>query len=86
MREPTYDDDTLEFISELQTAQLIIALLEYVKALEKMVIELRSQVNNLTPLWQPKPYAELYSDIFEAFDDYPAYQRFKKAFEILDWE
>ena len=86
MREPTYDDDTLELIFELQTAQLIIALLEYVKALEKMVIKLRLQVNNLTPPGQLMPYVDLYSDIFEAFDDYPAYQRFKKAFEILDWE
>lgn len=86
MREPTYDDDTLELIFELQTAQLIIALLEYVKTLEKMVIELRQQVNNLTPPGQLRPYADLYSDIFEAFDDYPAYQRFEKAFEILDWE
>ncbi len=86
MREPTYDDDTLEFIAELQTAQLIIALLEYVKTLEKMVVKLRWQVNNLTPPGQLRPYVDLCSDIFEAFDDYPAYQRFKKAFEILDWE
>jgi len=84
MREPTHDDDTLELIVELQTFELITGLCEYARSLEKMVIELRSQVNNLTPLWQPKPYAELYSDIFEAFDDYRAYQRFKEAFEILD--
>lgn len=84
MREPTHDDNTLELIVELQTFELITALLKYVKTLEAMVFDLRSQVNYLTPPGQSRPYADLYSDIFEAFEDYPAHQRFKEAFEILD--
>lgn len=56
------------------------ALLEYAKTLEGMVIELRSQVNHLTPPGRAMPYADLYSDIFEIFYDYPAYEKFKEAF------
>ncbi len=86
MREPTHDDITLELIVELETFELITALLEYVKALEEMVIELRSQVNHLTLPGESMPYVDLYSDLFEIFYDYPAYERFKEAFEILDRE
>ncbi len=86
MREPTHDDVTLELIVELETFELITALLECVKTLEEMVIELRSQVNHLTPPGKSMPYADLYSDIFEIFYDYPAYERFKEAFVILDRE
>lgn len=82
--EPIYDDDTLALIEELKTAELIKALVEYAKTLESMVVELRRQVNTLTPAGQSKPFPDLHGDIYEGFYDYPAYHKFKEIFKILE--
>lgn len=82
--EPIYDDDTLDLIEELETAKLIRALVEYAKTLEEMVVELRSQVNALSPTGQAKPFPDLHGDIYETFFDYPAYQKFEELFRILE--
>lgn len=79
--EPIYDDDMLESIKGLEAYKLIEAILGYTKNLEAMVLELRQEVNDLTPSGKHKPYENIHSDIYEAFDDYPAYQKFKKIFE-----
>lgn len=84
--EPMYDTEMLELIEEQQTAELISAVLRYTKDLEKMVIDLRSQVNNLTAAGQPKPYFDLHSDIYEVFYDYPAYQQYQKLFNLFEIE
>lgn len=82
--EPIYDDITLEQIEEQKTAELIRALVQYAKALEKMVVKLRSQVNALTSAGQKEPFPDLHGDIYEVFYHYPAYQRFKKILKMLD--
>ncbi len=84
LAEPMYDIKMLELIEKQETAELISTVLGYTKNLEKMVLDLRSQVNNLTPAGQPKPYFDLHSDIYEAFYDYPAYQKYQKLFNLFD--
>lgn len=76
--EPIYDEDTLPSIKEMETHELIKAILEY---LEAMVVELKQEVNDLTPPDKHKPYEDIHSDIYEMFEDYPAYQRFRMLFE-----
>ncbi|MEW5784050.1 MAG: hypothetical protein AB1767_03020 [Bacillota bacterium] len=83
-REPVYDDVTLALIEEQKTAELVKALVEYAKTLENMVVELRKWVNALTPPGKSEPFPDLHGDIYEVFYDYPAYQRFKKLFGILE--
>jgi hypothetical protein len=78
--ETMYDDEELAFLEELKPYRLIDALFSYTKDLEEMVLELRKEVNGLTP-GKCKPYEDLYSDFYETFDDYPAYQRYKYLFE-----
>lgn len=83
-KEPMYDDVTLELIEEQKTTDLIEAVLQYTRNLEKMVIELRKEVNNLIPKGKPKPYADLHSDIYQLFYHYPAYPKYEEIFKILD--
>lgn len=82
--EPIYDDVTLEQIEEQETADLISALAEYAKTLEEMVVELRRQVNALTPAGQKEPFPDLHGDIYEVFYDYPAYRKFEEILKILE--
>ncbi|MEG6521786.1 hypothetical protein [Desulfotomaculum sp. 1211_IL3151] len=79
--ESMYDDDSLQSIKEMENLELIKAILEYSKNLEAMVLELRREVNDLTPPGDPKPYEDIHSDIYESFDDYPAYQKLREIFE-----
>jgi hypothetical protein len=83
-REPIYDDTALYSHKQQEVAELVKALAEYAKTLEEMVVELRSQVNALTPAGQSEPFPDLHENIYEAFDDFPAYQKFKKCLKILD--
>lgn len=79
--EPMYDDDILQSIREIENHELIKAILDYSKNLEAMVLELRQEVNELTPHGAHKQYEDIHSDIYEVFDDYPAYQRYRELFE-----
>lgn len=83
-KEPSYDDTALYLHEQQEVAELVKALAEYAKTLEEMVVKLRSQVNALTPAGQSEPFPDLHENIYEAFDDFPAYQKFKKSLEILD--
>lgn len=83
-KEPSYDDTALYLHEQQEVAELVKALAEYAKTLEEMVVKLRSQVNALTPAGQREPFPDLHENIYEAFDDFPAYQKFKKSLEILD--
>ncbi|MDW7650822.1 MAG: hypothetical protein SCM57_05730, partial [Bacillota bacterium] len=62
----------------------IRALLQYTKKLETMVVDLRAEVNSLTPADKPSPYFDIHSDIYEVFYDYPGYTRFEEIFEDQD--
>lgn len=79
--EPTLVVDMLESRKELEAYELIKALLSYTEDLEAMVLDLRQEVNNITPPGKRKPYEDIHSDIYEAFDDYPAYQRYMQLFK-----
>lgn len=83
-RDPIYDDTALYFHEQQEVAELVKALAEYAKTLEEMVVKLRSQVNALTPAGQGEPFPDLHENIYEAFDDFPAYQKFKTCLKILD--
>lgn len=47
--EPMFDDETIANIENQETLELIQALLRYTKKLETMVVDLRAEVNGLTP-------------------------------------
>lgn len=81
--EVIYDDQSLETFEDIKVAELISAILEYSQQLENQVVMLRTEVNNLTPSTEHKPYEDLYSDIFKVFDHYPAYQMYRQYIEIL---
>lgn len=77
-----YDDDPIRLAKEMDNVRLIVDLLNYSKELEEMVIELRKEINGLTPDGQPLPYAELHSDVYVNFDDYPAYDKYREFIEL----
>lgn len=81
--EPMYDDESLEMFEEIKVAELISAILKYSKELEDQVVMLRTKVNNLTPSTAHKPYEDLYSDVFQVFDHYPAYEKYRQHVETL---
>lgn len=82
--EPMCDDLTLELIEIQETERLITALIEYCASLEKQIIDLRCQVNRLTPAGKPLPYEDLHSDIYQMFYDYEAYPKFEHLFKPHD--
>ncbi|WP_130859138.1 hypothetical protein [Gracilibacillus phocaeensis] len=67
---------------EMDNLDLIINLISYSKKLERMIIQLRSEVNALTPEGENLPYFELHSDIYENFFDYPTIIRYQKYIEL----
>lgn len=75
-------EEQLEEIKERENIDLIIGLLNYTKSLEEMVIELRSNVNALTPSGEQLPFPDLHGDVYEVFDHHPAYERYKEYIEI----
>lgn len=82
-KEAMYDDQSLEMFEEVKVAELLSAILAYSKELENQVVMLRTEVNNLTDSSLPRPYEDLYSDVFEVFDHYPAYQKYQEHLEML---
>jgi len=82
--EPIYDDVTLEAIKQQETEELIRSLVEYCKSLEKQVVELRRQVNRLTPQSQHEPFPDPHSDLYEVFHGYAAYPMFQEALKPLE--
>ena len=67
---------------EMDNLDLIINLISYSKKLERMIIQLRSEVNALTPAGENLPYFELHSDIYENFFDYPTIIKYQKYIEL----
>ena len=83
MKEPMFDDETILRREQMDNAQLIVDLLVYSKKLEEMIVELRKEVNGLTHEGQHVPYPELHSDIYENFDDRPAYDKHRDYIELF---
>jgi hypothetical protein len=82
--EPMYDDCTLELIERQEAEELIAALVEYCKDLEKQVVDLRCQVNRLIPSDNREPFPDPKSDLYEVFHHYAAYTKYKKILKQLD--
>ncbi len=80
-KEPDCDYGTIALSNDQETAELTKVLIEYSVKLEKMVVKLRSRVNDLTPKDKPTPYPELHSGFYEVFHDYPAYIHYRFFFE-----
>jgi len=77
------DDLTLDLLEEQETEELVKALVDYCRALEKQVVALRRRVNRLTPPDQPLPFPGPHSDLYECFCDYAAYPKFKRVLKAL---
>lgn len=80
--ESIHDTEQLDAV-EQENADLITKLLLYAKSLEEQVISLRAEVNRLTPLDESKPYEELHNDLYENFDDHPAYERYRDIIDLF---
>ncbi len=80
--EATYSIDADEEVKDRESIDLIIRLLAYTKTLESNVLALRRKVNALTQQGQEQPFPDLHTDIYEAFDDHPAYERYKDYLEF----
>jgi len=78
--EPIYDELTLELIQRQETDELVAAMIEYYSELERMVIDLRCEVNKLTPPGKRKPYPDPVSDFMRGFYDYAAFPKFEHLF------
>jgi len=76
------EEEELEDIKERENIDLITGLLSYTKSLEEMVIELRSKINALTPSGEQLPFPDLHGDVYEVFDHYPSYERYRECIEI----
>lgn len=81
--EPMYDTEQLEEFREQETADLIVKLLLYAKSLEEQIVDLRSEVNLLTSQGESEPYEDLHSDLYENFDDHPAYERYRHIIDLF---
>ena len=64
-----------DMMQDFETVDIVKAMLDYSKKLENMVMELREQVNSLTPKGQPIPFREVKRDFLEAFFECPAYKK-----------
>ncbi len=82
-QEPIYDVEQLEMAKEMETVDLIVKLLEYTRTLEDKIIDLRIKVNRMTPKHEPIPYYDLHSDVYEAFDDHPAFEKYKEYIALF---
>ena len=82
--EPMYDDNSIALVQEQETEELIRKLAEYARSLELQVVQLRRQVNHLTPVDQAEPFPELYSDFLESFDQLAAYSQYKHLLTPLE--
>lgn len=82
--EPTIDDVTLEALEAQETDELIAGIAAYARSLEQQIVQLRGQVNDLTPEDQEPPFPELHTDLYESFDHYAAYERFAHVLKELE--
>jgi len=84
IREPMYDEESLAALEQQEIEALIAALAQYCKSLEQQVVELRRDVNRLTPPGQDKPFPDVHSDLYETFDHLAAYKRFRHLLTGLE--
>jgi len=73
--EPSYDECSIDMMAELEWVVLTLAILQYAHQLEDMVVLLRMKANEMTPQKKPMPFPDLHENIYETFEDYPAYQK-----------
>lgn len=73
MREPMYDNMTLDWIAELENKDLIDCLWHYTLSLEENIVRLRNQINYLTKDDKPQPFPDPASDFSKRFFDHPSY-------------
>lgn len=76
-----YDEQEVVAVKEQQTNELIAALLNYAQGLENQVVSLRSELNKKSLSDEAQPYPDLHTDIYESFEDYPAYEQNKDGIE-----
>ena len=80
-----HDDDTFELENEVRIYELIHALVGYTQRLEKSIVKLRIETNHLAgKAGFPIPYSDLHTDIYETFDDFPAFTKYKELFSCDD--
>lgn len=82
--DPIYDEEALADLQQQETEALIEALVNYCKSLEQQVVDLRRDVNRLTPEELGEPFPDLHSDLYETFDHLAAYARFGHLLTLLE--
>lgn len=82
--EPDYEKEMIELKEKEELDELILGLVEYARNLELQVVELRSKVNWQTPVVLEKPFPDLHGDLYETFDHYASYPKFKEILKILE--
>lgn len=83
-----YDDYQLSLFEKFDTEELFAALIGYCKRLQEKVVVLRFEANRLSykiPDCQ-EPYPEIFRDLYEQFEDYPAYSKFEHLFKRYRFE
>jgi hypothetical protein len=83
-----YDDWSLEQMKEVkkefQIYELLEALVDNCRELGEQVVDLRRQLNQLTPPGQIEPFLLLNGDLYQSFWDYAAYPKFKHLLKRLE--
>lgn len=90
MRKPMHDDVFLDTMAEQQRKELVGQIWQYTLALERYVVKLRGQVNDLNRRQQLKlPYPDIESDFaIRFFSDHPAFHEFadELSVEHTEWQ
>ena len=87
-----YEDETEDYYEMLdkqseedELISFIVALVEYSAELEEQVVDLRRSVNQLSDK-ERLPFPDLEGDIYQVFDDYSAYRKYRSLIEErIEW-
>lgn len=84
MREQTMDDETLDTLMMEQREALVCDIWQYTLALERYVVKLRNQVNQLAAQQNRcLPYPDVESDFAaRCFPDHPAFNEFAAVLSV----
>ncbi len=76
-----FDDQSIQVAQDAEVADLIACLLQNTRRLEEEIVWLRTDVNAMTPEWKDPPFPDIHSDLYQLFDDHPAYMRHRHEIE-----
>jgi len=81
-----YDRDTIEACVDELPYELIHTLLGEIAKLGEMVVNVRKEVNAMTPPSKYEPYPDLFSDIWDAsWYDHPAVRKYEELYGQIEF-